>query len=122
MPAYVVVEIDVTHPETYERYKAMAPPSIDLYGGRYLVRGAPAECLEGGWHPSRFVLLEFPDAGRARAWWSSPEYAPAKAIRQSSADTDMILVEGVSRMGEGVSKNGEGAVSEGHDRPEPALG
>jgi uncharacterized protein (DUF1330 family) len=67
MPAYVVVEIDVTDPAAYERYKVLAPPSIAAYGGRYLVRGAPVECLEGGWRPPRFVLLEFPDAGRARA-------------------------------------------------------
>ena len=57
MPAYVAVEIDITDPEKYARYKVMAPPSITQYGGRYLVRGAPVECLEGAWHPSRFVLL-----------------------------------------------------------------
>jgi uncharacterized protein (DUF1330 family) len=99
MPTYVVVKIDVTDPATYERYKSMAPPSIVVYGGRYLVRGAPVECLEGGWRPPRFVILEFPDADRARAWWGSPEYAPAKALRQSSAATEMILVEGVSQTG-----------------------
>ena len=43
----------------------------------------------------------------ARAWWSSPEYAPAKALRQSSAGTEMILVDGVSSIP-------ESAVSEGH--------
>lgn len=99
MSAYVVVEIDVTDPETYERYKALAPPSIAVYGGRYLVRGAPVQCLEGGWRPPRFVILEFPDPERARAWWASPEYAPAKALRHASADTEMILVEGVSGIG-----------------------
>ena len=99
MPAYIVVEIDVIDPGTYERYKAMAPPSIALYGGRYLVRGAPVTCLEGSWRPPRFVLFEFPDAERARAWWSSPEYAPAKALRHASAGAEMILVEGVTSNG-----------------------
>ncbi len=56
MAAYVVVEIDVTDPETYQRYKAMPPPS--------------------------------------------------KALRHSSASTELILVEGVSGMSEGVSRNG----------------
>ncbi len=96
MPAYVVVEIDIRDAESYVRYKDMAPASIAHYGGRYLVRGAPVQRLEGDWDPPRFVLLEFPDAERARAWWASPEYAPAKALRQASAGTDMILVEGVS--------------------------
>jgi uncharacterized protein (DUF1330 family) len=41
-------------------------------------------------------MLEFPSAERARAWWSSIEYAPAKALRHSCADTEMLLIEGVS--------------------------
>lgn len=96
MPAYVVVEVDIQNPEAYERYKTLTPGSIALYGGRFLVRGAPVTCLEGSWNPARLVLLEFPDVERARSWWSSPEYAPAKALRQASAATEMILVEGVS--------------------------
>ena len=96
MPAYVVVEIDVQDPEAYERYKTMAPPSITAYRGRYLVRGAPVDILEGDWRPPRFVVLEFPTRADARAWWDSPEYAPAKALRQASAHTEMILVDGVA--------------------------
>jgi uncharacterized protein (DUF1330 family) len=95
MPAYVAVQIVVRDPETYERYRQLAPPSIAAYGGRYLVRGGATETLEGTWRPRRFVVLEFPDAERARAWWASPEYAEAKALRQSCADTEMLLVEGV---------------------------
>jgi uncharacterized protein (DUF1330 family) len=95
MPAYVVVEIIVNDAETYERYKQLAPPSIAAYGGRYLVRGGKTEALEGDWNPPRFVILEFPTAQQARAWWESPEYAPAKALRQECAGTEMILVEGV---------------------------
>jgi uncharacterized protein (DUF1330 family) len=94
MPAFVVVQIDIDDPIRYERYKVLAPPSIAAYGGRYLVRGGRSELLEGEWTPARLVILEFPDAARARAWWSSPEYAPAKAIRQACATTEMLLIEG----------------------------
>ncbi|MFL5344398.1 MAG: DUF1330 domain-containing protein [Hyalangium sp.] len=96
MPAYVVVEVEVHDAQTYERYKKLAPPAIAAYGGRYLVRGGATEVLEGSWKPPRFVVLEFPTAERARAWWSSPEYAEAKALRQSCAHTQMLLVEGLS--------------------------
>lgn len=96
MSAYVVVQIAVQDPAAYERYKAMAPPSIATYGGRYIVRGGPCEILEGGWQPPRLVVLEFPTSAQARAWWSSPEYAPAKALRQSCARTEMLLIEGVA--------------------------
>jgi uncharacterized protein (DUF1330 family) len=96
MPAYVVVQITVRDAETYERYKALVPHSLAAYGGRFLVRGGTTETLEGTWRPTRIVILEFPSAERARQWWSSPEYAVAKALRQSSADTEMLLVEGLS--------------------------
>lgn len=94
MAAYVVVDIDIKDAGTYERYKAMAPASIAAYGGRYVVRGGSTTTLEGDWRPGRFVILEFASAERARAWWDSPEYAEAKALRQSCADTDMVLTEG----------------------------
>jgi uncharacterized protein (DUF1330 family) len=96
MTAYVMVQIAIDDPVVYERYKTLAPPSIAAYGGRYLVRGGPSEILEGTWQPPRLVILEFPTAARARAWWSSPEYAPAKALRQGCARTEMVLIEGIA--------------------------
>jgi uncharacterized protein (DUF1330 family) len=97
MPAYVAVQIDIHDPARYERYKELAPPSIKLYGGRYVARGGRVETLEGNWHPARFVLLEFPSVENARAWWGSAEYAEAKALRHASASSEMILVEGLER-------------------------
>ena len=94
MAAYIVVQIDVRDAATYEAYKAEAPASIAAYGGRYLVRGGPVVQLEGSWAPKRLVILEFPSAERARAWWASTEYGPAKAVRQASAHTEMILIDG----------------------------
>lgn len=99
MAAYVVVQIEIHDPARYEEYRRLAPPSIAAYGGRYLVRGGASERLEGEWHPARLVVLEFPDEARARAWWASPEYAAAKAIRQGSARTDMLLISGVPPSG-----------------------
>lgn len=95
MPAFILVEVEIRDPEPFERYKQLAPPSIAAHGGKYVVRGSPVETLEGDWKPARFVMLEFPTVERARAWWSSPEYAEGKALRQSCADTKMILVEGL---------------------------
>ena len=99
MAAYVVVQIAVEDPIAYEEYKALAPASIAAYGGRYVVRGGRSEVLEGSWQPSRLVVLEFPTADRARAWWGSAEYAPAKAIRQRCAGTEMLLIEGHAATG-----------------------
>jgi uncharacterized protein (DUF1330 family) len=94
MAAFVVVQIEVTDKERYEAYKQMVPPSLKSYDGRFAVRGGKVETLEGTWSPERFVVIEFPSAEQAKAWWSSPEYAEAKALRQATARTQMILVEG----------------------------
>jgi uncharacterized protein (DUF1330 family) len=95
MSAYVIVDITIHDPERYERYKLLAPPSITAYGGRYVARGGATDVKEGDWRPSRLVLLEFPDAAQAAAWWASPEYAPAKALRQSCASTKLVITEGI---------------------------
>ena len=94
MAAYILVDITINDPQTYERYKLLAPASIAAYHGRYLVRGGRTEVLEGDWEPSRLVILEFPCVEDAKAWWESEEYAAAKALRQSCAATEMLLVEG----------------------------
>ena len=72
----------------------MVPPSLEAFGGRFLVRGGKVETLEGAWTPNRLVIVEFPSVERAKAWWSSAEYAEAKALRQATAKTKLIVVEG----------------------------
>jgi len=94
MPAYIIVDIEITDPVQYEEYKRLAAPTVAQFDGRYLVRGGATETLEGEWTPGRFVVLEFPTAERAREWWESDAYAPAKAMRHASANTQMILVAG----------------------------
>ena len=59
------------------------------------VRVENLETLEGSWAPKRVVILEFPDRATARAWWSSRDYAAAKALRQRCARTQLIVVDGV---------------------------
>ena len=95
MPVYVIVDVEVIDPETYESYKRLVPASIEKYGGRFFVRGGKVETLEGAWSPGRFVILEFPSSGQAKAWYESAEYAPAKALRHKSSRSRMILAEGV---------------------------
>ena len=98
MPAYIIVDVTITDPEAYEGYKKLTPASLQNYGGKFIVRGGETETLEGVWSPGRVVVLEFPTKELAKAWWASPEYTPAKEIRQRAATTKMILVEGFEEM------------------------
>jgi uncharacterized protein (DUF1330 family) len=95
MSAYVILDIEVTDPAGYEDYKKLGPPTVALYGGKYIARGGQSANLEGDWHPSRIVMLEFPSVEQARAWIDSPEYAPARALRHKYANSKTIIVEGL---------------------------
>lgn len=94
MPVYVIVDISIQDAPTYERYKLLAPATLAIYGGKYLVRGGETTVLEGTWDPRRLVILEFASADDAKRWWSSPEYAEAKALRQSCTQTNMLIIDG----------------------------
>lgn len=94
MKAYVIVDVWITDPARYEDYKKLTPGSLLPYEGKFVVRGGRCETLEGSWEPGRIVVLEFPSMEKAKAWWSSEGYAPARALRQSASVTQMIVVEG----------------------------
>jgi uncharacterized protein (DUF1330 family) len=94
MPAYVIAEVTITDPQGFERYRQMVPPTVAHYGGRFVVRGGKTETLEGTWNPARLVVLEFDSVERARAWWASEEYREAKELRQRTARTNLLIVEG----------------------------
>ena len=94
MAAYVIVDIEVTEPTGYEEYKKMAAQAVAAYGGKYLARGGTTAVLEGDWTPKRLVVLEFESLEKAKAWWASEEYREAKALRQKTARTSMVAIEG----------------------------
>ena len=94
MTAYVIVQVDVQDEQRYEDYKSMVPPSLEPFGGRFVVRGGNAETLEGDWAPSRLVVIEFPDRAKAKEWLESDVYREARALRHATAHTQMIVVDG----------------------------
>ncbi len=67
MAAYVIVDVNITDPSGYEKYKKLAGPTVGQLGGRYVVRSGESEILEGGRRPGRVVVLEFPTRGQATA-------------------------------------------------------
>ncbi len=96
MVAYVINDMEVTDPALLEEYKKLSPETVARHGGRFLVRGGSIETLEGDWSPKRLVILEFPSVEQARAWVESPDYAPARQLRQRASRSRLIVVEGVA--------------------------
>ena len=94
MKAYVIVEVSIIDKVIYEEYKKLTPAAVSAFDGKFIVRGGRTETLEGDWYPERMVVVEFPSVEKAKAWWHSDQYAAAKSIRQQSAHTKMLIVEG----------------------------
>jgi uncharacterized protein (DUF1330 family) len=94
MAAYVIGEIEVTDPATYDQYRKQVAATVEKHGGRFIVRGGKVEPLEGGWSPKRLVVLEFPSIEKALAWYRSAEYAPLIKLRQQASRGKLVAVEG----------------------------
>ena len=92
--AYVMADIEVTDPSTYEEYKRLSSEAAEKYHGRWVVRGGSVDVLEGEWEPRRLVVIEFEDEETARRWYDSPEYARAREVRQRCATSSIVLVGG----------------------------
>jgi len=95
MAAYLIAEHLITNPERFEEYRSKVAPMIERVGGRYLTRGGSHEILDGGWTPTRVVVIEFPDMATLKAWYNSPEYQPLIAIRRGAGADVLIAIDGI---------------------------
>lgn len=59
---------------------------LSVYGAIETFEGKPADGV---------VMLEFPDAEAAKAWYFSPEYQERVKLRQKAAPYRCIMVEGL---------------------------
>ena len=104
MAAYLIVHRrEITDSKQLKAYADGAQETIDKFGGRVLARADSFKVLEGEWHsgqkandrmPERVTIIEFPDMARLNAWYNSNDYARLKMIRQNSAVSDVVAVEG----------------------------
>ena len=96
MSAYLVVDTAIENADEYEKYKALAKPIAEQYGGVYRVRGGNMDVLETDlWSPTRVVIIEFPDMKAARAFVDSEEYAPVKPLRRDNARCTLTILDGL---------------------------
>jgi uncharacterized protein (DUF1330 family) len=72
--------------------QAAAGKYVAEYGLKPLTFYGKQEVIEGD-GPDGIVLLEFPDAEKARAWYDSPEYQDALQHRLKGATYRCAIVE-----------------------------
>jgi uncharacterized protein (DUF1330 family) len=92
MPAFIVSRVEIHNADAMKRYVAEAPATVEMFGGRYIVRANDVEALEGVWEHDRIVVVEFPDKQAALDWYSSDVYRPLRDLRQASAEAVILLV------------------------------
>ena len=92
---YVIAQINVTDPETYPTYVAKVQPTIEHFGGEFLVRGGRSESYEGTPPGDRNVVIRFPSFQAAHDWYHSDIYAEAKTLRMSASTSVQTIVEGI---------------------------
>lgn len=95
MPAYMIVTAKIADRDAFiHGYGAAAAKLVTEFGGRYVLRGPGAMLLEGAWGDgASMVISEWPDKAAALAFWNSPEYAAAKALREGIAEVQVMLIE-----------------------------
>lgn len=96
MPAWFIITTKVHDRAAFmEGYSPAVAQLAQQHGARYLLRGRQGRVLEGdGYDGGGAVVMEWPDAETAMAFWNSPEYAEVKKLRDGIADVSVTLVEG----------------------------
>ena len=75
-------------------YAQATAPLVEKFGGRYVMRAPGAELLEGEFGQGASIAIsEWPSKDAARAFWTSPEYAEAKKLREGLADVQVLILE-----------------------------
>lgn len=96
MATYMIFirEGEIYDPEQMALYQTANRENISKFQLQPLVVYGSMEVLEGK-EADGVVLLRFPDAEAARAWYYSPEYQAASEYRKRAADYRVIMVEGL---------------------------
>ena len=95
MPAYFIVDNEVTDPAGFEEYRKQVPGTVEKYGGKFLVRGGKFTALEGEMPFERIAVLEFPSRKAAEDWYNSPAYQKILPLRLNAMEAQFIVVDGV---------------------------
>ncbi|MDT9693640.1 DUF1330 domain-containing protein [Streptomyces sp. P9(2023)] len=97
MAAYALANLSpqtVVHDEVLT-YMERVRSTLDPFGGRFLVHGAPErEVREGEW-PGDLVLVAFPSMDHARRWYDSAAYQELIPLRSRHISGDLLLIDGV---------------------------
>lgn len=91
--AYILLTEDVKDPAGMAEYGKVA--SQAMAGAKLLAFDQKAEVIEGTWHGTQTVLLEFESEQAAKDWYNSDAYQAAVKLRQAAADCNGVILHGI---------------------------
>lgn len=91
---YIIFTVAIHDQAGFDGYAQKAVPTIMQKGGRPIVVHDDPEVIEGQWHGSHTVVLEFDSVEAAHDWYNSPEYQATVAERRASAESNVVIVSG----------------------------
>jgi uncharacterized protein (DUF1330 family) len=104
-PAFSAVDVEVSNPGVFfgEYVNVNNPaqghfPTVEKYGGKFIIAGGKVETIEGTWMPKLFVMHRFPSIDLWKLWYNSADYAPWKAKRHSASKADVMLIQGLTEI------------------------
>ncbi len=95
MPKGYVILTEAIHDRAgIDAYGAASMASLIEHDGRVLVVDEDVEVLEGEWHGTRTVIVEYDSVERAREWYESASYQEALPLRQAAAECNVVIASG----------------------------
>ena len=95
MSVYFIVQEKVLDPEGMAAYGKLAGPTLEGVNVKALAVDDDVQTIEGEWHGSRVVVLEFDSEESFRGWYDSPGYQEALKLRLAATDSRGALVKGL---------------------------
>ncbi|RYE67289.1 DUF1330 domain-containing protein [Rhizobium sp. NFR03] len=94
MTALVLIDLTVHDLPAMTHYEGAVIALAGRFGGKPLVKELHPEIVEGQWSPTWLVVLEFPNRQAVRDFYDAPDYQPLKAMRQTAATSNGLIVVG----------------------------
>lgn len=92
LPAYLLANFVIHDAETYRLYEKGFFPILKKHGGEFITFDDNVETLEGDDVQGRVVLIKFPSAEAARAWYDDPEYQAISEHRRTGTNLNFLSV------------------------------
>ena len=93
MAAFLSVTVRVKDPEKFKKYITLAPATISAHGGEMISRGKVVESLAGSADHQIAAVFRFSSLDAIKNWYASAEYQKLIALRDESAEMNIIALD-----------------------------